>query len=60
MYKAIGIFSLYFVSMAVINAWFNNYQSVDYFFLYSDHISGMLGIERLQYTYVVAIKVVKP
>lgn len=57
MYKAIGIFSLYFVSMAVINAWFNNYASVDYFFLYSDHISGMIGIERLQYTYVLAIKI---
>lgn len=57
MYKAIGIFSIYFVSMVLINAWFNNYQSVDYFFLYSDHISGMIGIERLQYTYVFAIKV---
>lgn len=57
MYKAIFIFSLYFVSMAIVNAWFNNYQSVDYFFLYSDHISGMIGIERLQYTYVLAIKI---
>ena len=57
MYKAIFIFSLYFVSMALINAWFNNYQSVDYFFLYSDHISGMLGLERLQFSYVFSIKV---
>jgi len=57
MYKAIFIFSLYFISMAIINAWFNNYESVDYFFLYSDHISGMLGLERLQYSYVFAIRV---
>ncbi|PKL00528.1 MAG: hypothetical protein CVV56_05250 [Tenericutes bacterium HGW-Tenericutes-1] len=57
MYKAIFIFSLYFVSMALINAWFNNYESVDYFFLYSDHISGMLGLERLQFSYVFSIRV---
>ncbi len=57
MYKAIFIFTLYFVFVAIINAWFNNYESVDYFFLYSNYISEMLGIERFQYSYVVGIRV---
>jgi ABC-2 type transport system ATP-binding protein len=57
MYKAIFIFSIYFVSMAIVNAWFNNYESVDYFFLYSDYISGMFGLERLQFAYVIGIKI---
>ena len=33
---AIAIFTLYFVTVAVLNAWFNNYESVDFFFIYSD------------------------
>lgn len=33
---ALTIFTIYFVSMMFVNAWFNNYTSVDYFFLYSD------------------------
>ena len=36
---AIIIFTIYFVSMMFINAWFNNYESVDYFFLYSDFLT---------------------
>lgn len=36
MYRAIGFFTLYFVVVCIINAWFNNYQSVDYFFVYGD------------------------
>lgn len=36
MYRAIAFFTLYFVTVCVINAWFNNYQSVDYFFVYGD------------------------
>lgn len=33
---AILIFTIYFVSMMFVNAWFNNFDSVDYFFLYGD------------------------
>ena len=40
MYRAIGIFTIYFVSVVIINAWFNNYQSVDYFFIYDDFFTN--------------------
>lgn len=33
---AIGWFSVYFVLVAVMNAWFSNYASVDYFFINSN------------------------
>ncbi len=36
---AIIIFTIYLVSMMFVNAWFNNYTSVDYFFLYSDFLT---------------------
>ncbi|HHX80196.1 MAG TPA: ATP-binding cassette domain-containing protein [Acholeplasmataceae bacterium] len=36
---AIMIFTIYFVSMMFVNAWFNNYTLVDYFFLYSDFLT---------------------
>lgn len=36
---AIGIFTLYFASMMILNAWLNNYAVVDYFFLYSDFLT---------------------
>ncbi len=38
---AIIIFTIYFISMMFINAWFNNYEAVDYFFLYSDFLTDM-------------------
>jgi ABC-2 type transport system ATP-binding protein len=57
MYKAIGIFTLYFVLVAILNAWFNNYTSTDYFFLYSDFLSGKFGLEALQYTNVITLQI---
>lgn len=36
MFKSIGVFALYFVTVITINAWFNNYGEVDYFFTYGD------------------------
>lgn len=53
MFKAIIVFTVYFIAMVFVNAWFNNYQSVDYFFTYSNHISDMLGITNIQYDYIV-------
>ncbi|MCH5156691.1 MAG: YwaF family protein [Clostridiales bacterium] len=42
-YSMIG-FTVYFVLMLIINAWFTNYNgSVDYFFLNSDFIADKLG-----------------
>ncbi len=42
-YSMIG-FSVYFVLMLIVNAWFTNYNaSVDYFFLNSDFIVDKLG-----------------
>lgn len=36
-------FSVYFVAILFINAWFSNYGSVDYFFTNSDFITDKLG-----------------
>ena len=40
MYKAIGVFTCYFLVVIFLNAWFNNYQSVDYFFTYGDFFTS--------------------
>jgi len=53
MLKAIGIFSIYFFIVINLNAWFNNYNSTDYFFTYSDFLSDMFGIRNLQYNHIV-------
>lgn len=59
MYKAIGIFTLYFISVVIINAWFNNYEQVDYFFIYDnffvDKLPGVLG--PLKHNFVLEIPV---
>lgn len=57
MYKAIGIFTLYFVLVAILNAWFNNYTSTDYFFLYSDFLSGKFGMEKFQFSNVLTFQI---
>jgi ABC-2 type transport system ATP-binding protein len=56
MYKAIAIFTLYFLLVVFLNAWFNNYTSTDYFFVYSDFLSSKFGAERIQYANVLAIQ----
>ena len=43
MYKAIGVFTAYFILVIFLNAWFNNYQSVDYFFTYGDFFTSKLA-----------------
>ena len=40
---SLGVFTVYFVLMLIINAWFSNYGEVDYFFLNSDFIVSKLG-----------------
>ena len=40
---SLGVFTIYFVAMLIINAWFSNYGDVDYFFLNSDFIVDKLG-----------------
>ena len=58
MYKAIGFFTLYFVTVVFLNAWFNNYQSVDYFFTYGDFfIDKVAAISPLKYNFVLQIPV---
>lgn len=52
MYKAIMVLSGYYIVILWINAWFNNYSSVDYFFTYSDHITDIFGATALQYNHV--------
>jgi ABC-2 type transport system ATP-binding protein len=56
MYKAIGIFTIYFLLVVVLNAWFNNYTSTDYFFVYSDFLTSKFGAERFQYANVIVIQ----
>jgi ABC-2 type transport system ATP-binding protein len=56
MNKALVVFTVYFITIVFINAWFNNYQSVDYFFVYSNHISDMVGLTGIQYKYVLAFE----
>lgn len=55
MYKAIAVFTVYFIAVVGLNAWFNNYDNVDYFFTYSDFITDMFGIRKLQYENVVTL-----
>ena len=58
MYQAIGVFTVYYVAVVILNAWFNNYQSgVDYFFTYSDFLTDMFGVRQLQFDYIVELEV---
>lgn len=58
MYKAIGFFTLYFVTVCFINAWFNNYGTVDYFFVYGDFfIEKVSAVSPLKYNYILQIPV---
>ena len=54
MYKALMVFSAYFIVVVFLNAWFNNYANVDYFFTYSDFLTDMFGVRKLQYDHVLS------
>ncbi len=41
-YSMVG-FAIYFTLVLILNAWFSNYQQVDYFFINSDFIADKLG-----------------
>lgn len=43
MLKAIGIFACYFLIVAVLNAWFSNYGSVNYFFINDNFFFDKIG-----------------
>lgn len=53
MYKAILVFTVYFIVVVFLNAWFNNYAVVDYFFAYSDFLTDMFDVREIQYNYIV-------
>jgi len=42
MYSMVG-FGIYFLLVLILNAWFSNYGTVDYFFINSDFIADKLG-----------------
>ena len=44
MFKAIGIFTLYFIFAAIMNAWFSNYGKVSYFFINDNFFFEKLNI----------------
>ena len=53
MTKALIVFVIYFIFVAILNAWFNNYQYVDYFFLTGDSITDIFKfLEKIKNTYV--------
>ncbi|MDD4184209.1 MAG: YwaF family protein [Candidatus Izemoplasmatales bacterium] len=53
MYRAILVFSGYFVAVVFLNAWFNNYANVDYFFTYSDFLTDMFNIKEIQFNHII-------
>ncbi|SKC43015.1 ABC-type transporter ATP-binding protein EcsA [Acholeplasma oculi] len=53
MYQALIVFTVYYLVILFLNAWFNNYTLVDYFFAYSDFLTDMLDLRQLQYNYVI-------
>ncbi|NCB48063.1 MAG: ATP-binding cassette domain-containing protein [Clostridia bacterium] len=58
MIKAIGIFSIYFVSMIFVNAYVNSFASVDYFFLEGNAISkhaSFLELWRINFNLTVVV-----
>ena len=57
MYKALAVFSVYFFLVLFLNAWFNNYTTVDYFFTYSDFLTDMFGVRELQYNNVLEFSI---
>lgn len=59
MLQALGIFTIYYVVILFLNAWFNNYTLVDYFFAYDDFLSSKFdfanfSLLRIQYQYVLS------
>lgn len=53
MHKAIMVFVVYYIVVVFLNAWFNNYEPVDYFFAYSDFLTDMFNVKRIQFDYIV-------
>jgi len=54
MVRAIGVFTVYYIVVVFLNAWFNNYTWTDYFFTYGDNISGRFNVEKLQFDNVLS------
>lgn len=58
MYQAIVVFTGYFLLVAVLTAFLQNFDAgVDYFFTYSNHIAKIFGVERLQQKFALTINV---
>jgi len=50
MFQAIGVFTVYYLTILFLNAWFNNYANVDYFFAYSDFLTSKFDISKFSMT----------
>ncbi len=55
MYKAISVFVVYYIVVVFLNAWFNNYEPVDYFFAYSDFLTDMFNVRKVQFDYITTL-----
>ena len=54
MTKALIIFAIYFIGVAFLNAWLNNYEYVDYFFLTGDQITDIFKfLKNIKTSYIV-------
>lgn len=58
MVKALIIFLIYFIFVAFLNAWFNNYEYVDYFFLTGDQITDIFPfLVKIKVNYIYELPV---
>ena len=58
MIRALIIFFTYFIFVSILNAWFNNYQYVDFFFLTGDQITDIFPfLDKIKNTYVYTLTI---
>src|SRR5690554_2168398 len=62
MFQAIAVFTVYFIVIIFLNAWFNNYATVDYFFAYSDFLTSkfdfsFFSMSNVQYQNVISFNI---
>jgi len=56
MYRALIVFTVYYLVVNFLNAWFNNWTEVNYFFTYGDFLPEMFGALDLKYQNVISFE----
>jgi hypothetical protein len=58
MTTALTVFIMYFILVAFLNAWFNNYETVDYFFLSGDKLTDIFKfLKKIKEGYIYELPV---